>query len=249
MTEQFIEHKGNKYDIKEPTIKGWSSIIQLKDILDEEEMNIRMLIEVTGMNREEILSTDVKTIKTISNQLFNYLNQESKELFQRFSFKDKSYKIIDINKITFGQFVDIDSFLQKDEQYRLKNLNELAAYLYSEEGMDYGKTDIKARIKSFEDLPIKYIEGALFFLSILGKTLHEALQIYSQNKWKYRTLRVGTLLAGIGAGMRQLANLPKTRFGKLIMWLLSPLSLVLIISLILWTTIGKKKKEIIINKK
>ena len=35
MTTQFIEHKGKKYPIKEPTIKVWADVMKLQGILDE----------------------------------------------------------------------------------------------------------------------------------------------------------------------------------------------------------------------
>lgn len=243
MVKTFVEHKGKKYEVKEPTIESWGSVMKLKDILEEDELFLRMIVEATGMSREEVLSADASTIKKVGEALFRYLNEESKKLTQRFTHKEKDYVIVDINNITFGQFVDIDSFLQKDEQYRVANLNELAAYLYCEEGVEYTKSNIKQRIIDFKDLPVKYVEGALFFLSTTGKQLHGLLQIYSQNKLKYRILKARTLLMGIGAGISQLVSLPRTKFGRLIMWCLYPLWLVSTILLILWTTIVKKKRK------
>jgi hypothetical protein len=244
MVKTYVEHKGKKYEVKEPTIDSWSSVMKLKDILEEDEMYLRMIVEATGMSREDVLTADALVIKKVGDALFRYINEESKTLTQRFSHKEKSYVIVDINNITFGQFVDVDSFLQKEEQYRIANLNELAAYLYCEEGVEYGKSNIKQRIIDFKDLPVKYIEGALFFLSTTGKQLHGLLQIYSQNKWKYRILKTRTLLMGIGAGISQLVSLPKTKFGRLIMWCLYPLLVLSTILLILWTTIVKKKKKL-----
>jgi hypothetical protein len=243
MVKTFVEHKGKKYEVKEPTIESWGSVMKLKDILEEDELFLRMIVEATGMSREEVLSAEASTIKKVGEALFRYLNEESKKLTQRFTHKEKDYVIVDINNITFGQFVDIDSFLQKDEQYRVANLNELAAYLYCEEGVEYTKSNIKQRIIDFKDLPVKYVEGALFFLSTTGKQLHGLLQIYSQNKLKYRILKARTLLMGIGAGISQLVSLPRTKFGRLIMWCLYPLWLVSTILLILWTTIVKKKRK------
>lgn len=243
MVKTFVEHKGKKYEVKEPTIESWGSVMKLKDILEEDELFLRMIVEATGMSREEVLSAEASTIKKVGEALFRYMNEESKKLSQRITHKEKNYVIVDINNITFGQFVDIDSFLQKDEQYRVGNLNELAAYLYCEEGVEYGKSNIKQRIIDFKDLPVKYVEGALFFLSTTGKQLHGLLQIYSQNKLKYRILKARTLLMGIGAGISQLVSLPRTKFGRLIMWCLYPLWLVSTILLILWTTIVKKKRK------
>lgn len=238
-----IEHKGRRYEVKEPTIQMWSEVMKLKDIHGEEEMNLRLLEQVVGIRRDELEQLDAALIRKISSQLNAVLNQENKDLSPIIELKGKRYTLINLEKISFGQFVDIDSFLQKDEQYRISNLNELAVYLYTEEGKTYGDKDFKSEIEAFKDLPVRHIEGALFFFSLLGNTLAELIQIYSKNKWKYRMMKLKILLINIGGGIRQLVLLPKGRFGRLIMLLISPLLLVSTTLLILWTLIRNKRRR------
>jgi len=238
-----IEHKRKKYVVKEPTIKLWSEVMQLRELHGEEEMYLRLLEKLTDLTRDELIKTDAKVIRRIGEQLQNLMTTGNKELIPVIDFKDKKYGLIDVNKISFGQFVDIDSFLQKNEQYRIANLNELAAYLYTEIGTEYKDKNFKDEIEKFKDLPVRYIEGSLFFLSHLGKTLVELIQVYSQNKWKWKMMKTKILLVNIGVGIQQLVNLPKTKFGRLMMLLLCPLWLVLTICLILWTLIKNKKKD------
>lgn len=238
-----IQHKGKRYEVKEPTIQMWSEVMKLKDIHGEEEMNLRLLEKVVGISRDELVELDASLIRKISSQLNAVLNQENKDLSPIIEMKGKRYTLVDLEKITFGQFVDIDTFLQKDEQYRISNLNELAVYLYTEEGKSYSDKDFKYEIETFKDLPVRHIEGALFFFSLLGNTLAELIQIYSKNKWKYRIMKTKILLINIGGGIRQLIHSPKGKFGRLIMWLISPLLLVSTILLILWTLIRNKKRR------
>lgn len=241
MSEQFIEHNGTKYEVKEPTIKMWADVMRFKDILEENELYIKMIEVVTGMKKEDILKTDVNTIKRIGNYLYKFINQESKKVFHNVEHKGIKYKLVDINRMSFGQFVDIDTFFSKDESYRIANLHELAAYLYCEEDIEYGKSDFSARIETMKDLPIKYVEGALFFFLSLGNALQALSALSSQNPLKYQMMRLKLALAGFGGGMHRLLFLPKTKFGKLTMLLLSPLYLVLIIFLTSWMLIKKKK--------
>jgi len=245
MTQEIIEIEGKKYQLKEPTIATWSKIMMLKDILNEEDIFIRMIEEVTGLSKQEILNCDAKTIKQVGDKISKYFNKDSKELYPKIEHNFQKYNLFDVNKLSFGQFVDIDTFLSKDESYRLSNLNELAAYLYVEDGIEYSQSDFKKRIEDMKDLPIKYVEGSLFFLSSLGKGLQELSHLYSQSKLMWWIMRIKIISVVITDGIAQLVSLPKTRFGRLTMSLLYPLWLVLTIFVMLLTSTAKKIKEII----
>jgi len=241
MKTTYIEHNGKQYEVKEPTIETWKNVMVFKDLFDEEEMNLKMISEVTGLSMKEIKQADALDIRIAGDALWRYLNQESRELFRSIEHKEITYTLVDVNKISFGQFVDIDTFMKKDESYKIANLNELAAYLYCEEGQNYGDSDIKKRIQEFKTLPVKYIEGAVFFLLNLGKGLHELTLLYSKSKLMWWMMRARIALASFGDGMQQLVSSQKTGFGKLIVLLTFPLWLVSIIFLTLWMLITRKK--------
>jgi len=241
MKTTYIEHNGKQYEVKEPTIETWKNVMVFKDLFDEEEMNLKMISEVTGLSMKEVKEADALDIRIAGDALWRYLNQESRELFRSIEHKEITYTLVDVNKISFGQFVDIDTFMKKDESYKIANLNELAAYLYCEEGQNYGDSDIKKRIIDFKTLPVKYIEGAVFFLLNLGKGLHELTLLYSKSKLMWWTMRARIALASFGDGMQQLVSSQKTGFGKLIVLLTFPLWLVSIIFLTLWMLITRKK--------
>ena len=128
-----VELNKKKYTIEEPTIQLWSSIMKFKDILDEEELYIKMIAEVLGITREEVLKSNTTDIIKVGDFIYSFINQEGKKLFKQIEFKGTKYNIVDINNISFGQYVDIDTFLRKDEGYRVTNLNEVAAYLYCDD--------------------------------------------------------------------------------------------------------------------
>jgi hypothetical protein len=243
METTYIEHKGQKYEVKEPTIESWKNVMIYKDLLDEEEMYVKMISEVTGLSMKEVKSADALEIRIAGDKLWRYLNQESKKLFTTIEHNGITYNLVDLNKVSFGQFVDIDTFMKKDEPYKVANLNELAAYLYCEDGVEYGNSDIKKRIEDFKDLPVKYIEGAIFFLLSLAKGLQELTTLYSKSPVMWWMMRVRIAWASFGDGIKQLVSSQKTKFGKLIVLLTFPLWLVLIILVSLWITISSKKKK------
>jgi hypothetical protein len=241
METTYIEHNGKQYEVKEPTIKTWKNVMIFKDLLDEEEMSVKMISEVTGLSVKEVKEADALEIRIAGDKLWRYLNQESKQLHRTIEHNGITYDLVDVNKISFGQFVDIDTFMKKDDSYKIANLNELAAYLYCEQGIKYGDSDIKKRIEEFKDLRVKYIESAVFFLLSLGRGLHELTQLYSKSKTMWWIMRTRIALASFGDGMQQLLSSQKTKFGKLIVLLTFPLWLVSIICLTLWMLITRRK--------
>lgn len=238
-----ITHKGKKYPIKTVTIEMWSEIMKFKDILDEEQMYMKMISEMVGIPEEELMEGDVSEILKVGDKLRVILEKDSKQLHPTIEHNGKKYKLVDVHNMSFGQFVDIDTFLTKDENYRVANLHELASYLYTEEGKTYGQTDFRKQKEEFKTLEIGHIEGAVFFLLNFGRGLQQLSQIYSNHKVLWWTMRMKITLGLIGDGIRRLISSPKTVFGKLIGLLLSPFYLVLTIFRFITTLIKKKRRK------
>ena len=239
----YIEYKNKKYEVKEPTIANWSNVMNLKDLLDEQDLYIKMIEEITGLSKEEIMEIPASQVYNVGDTLFQYINQTQKQLHQQIEFKGITYNVIDIHNISFGQFVDIDTFLSKDEAYRIANLSELAAYIYTETGTKYGDKPFGPKIELFKELPMKYVEGSLFFLLSSGKALRQLTTLYSKSRLMWEMMRLRIALVRFGDGIKHLVSSQTTWFGKLILFLISPLLLVSTICLTLWTLISKKKKR------
>jgi hemin uptake protein HemP len=243
METTYIEHEGKKYEVKEPTIDVWKNVMIYKDLLDEEEMYIKMISEVTGLSMKEIKKSDALEIRTAGDKLWRYLNQESKQLFTTIEHNGTKYNLVDLKKISFGQFVDIDTFIRKDESYKIANLNELAAYLYCEDGVEYGDSDIQKRIEDFKTLKVKYVESSVFFLLNLAKVSQELTTLSSKSPLMFKMMKKRIQWGNSGGGIRQLYSSRRTKFGKLIVLLISPLWLVSTICRGLWTIITSKRKK------
>lgn len=236
-----ITSKSKKFEVTEPTIREFCDVMKLKDILTEDELNVRLIEKVTGMSHEEVMNMDATTIQKIGSVLFAHYNKESKKLFQTFELKGIKYKFMDVNTISFGQFVDIDTFLKKDESYRIANLNELMAYMYCEEGTKYSDSNFKVRIEAMLDAPSHIIEGSLFFLSNLEKGLLEIMELSLKSPLMFQMMRLRIAFQSFGATTKLSRYLLKTKFGRLTLLLLWVLLLPLIICLTLLTSIRKKK--------
>jgi hypothetical protein len=65
MTTNYIDFKGKKYVLNEPTVSNWAEIMKMKDLLTEQEMYVKMISKVSGIDEKEILETDATTIAHI----------------------------------------------------------------------------------------------------------------------------------------------------------------------------------------
>ncbi len=236
-----ITSKTKKFEVSEPTIREFCDVMKLKDILDEDELNVRLIEKVTGMSHEDVMEMDATTIQKIGSVLFTHYNKESKKLTQSFQLNGVTYKFMDVNTISFGQFVDIDTFLKKDESYRISNLNELMAYMYCEENIPYGKSDFKKRIETMLDAPSHIVEGALFFLLNLERGLYEIMELSLRSPLMFQIMRLRMAFHSFGATTKLFRFLQKTKFGSWILLLLWVLLLPLTICLTLLTSITNKK--------
>jgi hypothetical protein len=241
MNKNYVILNDDRYEIKEPTVSTWMELMKFKDILDEHEMNLKLISLLTGLDLDEIRDCEVREITRVSQILSQYLGQDSKRVKLEIEFKGVKYKLFDTNNMTFGQFVDIDSFLRKDDSYRNQNLNELSAYLYSESGYEYGQTNIKDRIEKFKDLPLSVLESSLFFLLNLGRGSLGLTHLYSKNKLVWMMMRLRVVSHSFGDTIRSLVSWRNRKYGRWILLLILVLCSPLIICLTLWTLIKREK--------
>ena len=236
-----VTSKSKTFEVNEPTIREFCDVMKLKDILSEDELNVRLIEKVTGMSHEDVMEMDAYTIQKIGSVLFAHYNKESKKLTQSFELNGITYKFMDVNTISFGQFVDIDTFLKKDEGYRISNLNELMAYMYCEDGTKYSDSNFKKRIEDMLDAPSHIVEGALFFLLNLERGLYELMELSSKSPIMFQMMRLRMAFQSFGATTKLSRFLLKTKFGRLTLLLLWVLLLPLIICHTLLTSILRKK--------
>ena len=202
MEKIIIELDGTDYEVKEPTIHNWAVLNLLKDI-EEEDNFVKSIVSIsTGIEEDLLEQANFLQVKKASDYLTHYFLELGNRFYPEFEFKGKEYKFIDINNLSFGHFIDIDTFLQKDESFKKSNMNELMGMLYMEKDEDkYSSRKATERKELFKDLPVKYLQGSLLFFLSLRKRLQENTPYYLKIKWKMK--KVLKHLGRIGVGIQQ----------------------------------------------
>jgi len=207
MEEQIvIELDGKDYEVKPPTIQKWAMLNLMKDLEEEDDFRIYLVSLTTGIEEDLLRQANFLQVKQAADFLTKYFLEIGEKFYPEFEFGGKNYKFLDLNNMSFGQFVDIDTFLQRDESYKKANMNELMAMLYMEEGEStYSADKVKERTELFRDLEVKYLQGSLLFFLTLRRRLRENTPYYLRIKWKVKRVSKKLLkpFRQFGVGMAQ----------------------------------------------
>lgn len=220
MNEHRITYDGVDYVVGEPTIENWKKIVVSESFKTPEDFNLDIISISTGLSVEELKKVSMGEILNVMSGLSEYYDNIDKSFHSKFVFKGVEYEFADLNNLTFGHFVDIDTFSQQPESFRTQNLEKYMALLYIPKGEDY-MTNLKERTELFKELPVRYFQGAFTFFFHLGETLFPTTGRYSmrllmitlmirlKRKWK-------KLLTRIGRGMSRYLHSLKTTLRRLI---------------------------------
>jgi len=184
-----LKYKGKKYQVEEPTVEMWSKLILLQEWTDEREFSIKLLSMITGLTEQEIENADAVEIVKATTELSTFLMKDSNEFKQIIEFKGKTYKFLDLPNLTFGEFVDIDTYLSKTPMEKKKEMHLLMAMLYREvdengEYKPYDSSKVQRRAEEFKKLPVKYVNGATGFFLRFDRVLRGNLKGSLLNKTK-----------------------------------------------------------------
>jgi len=209
--EHIIEFAGEDYKVNEPTIHGWAQLNLLKDIESDDDFYLSLLSISTGISELKLRQANFAQVRDAAEYLSDYFLKDGDKFYPEFEFKGVNYKFMDMANMSFGEFVDIDTFLQKDKSYTKSNMQDLMAILYRpvmEDGSieDYDINKTKKRAEVFRDLPVKYLQGSLRFFLVLGEQLKEITPFYLTMfyQMKKKTRKLLKPLLKIGAGMERL---------------------------------------------
>jgi len=209
--EHIIEFGGTDYKVNEPTIHGWAQLNLLKDIEADDDFYLSLLSISTGIDETDLRKANFTQVRDAAEYLSDYFLKEGERFYPEFEFKGVKYKFMDMANMSFGEFVDIDTFTHKDKSYTKSNMQDLMAILYRpvmEDGSiePYNINLTKQRAELFRELPVKYLQGSLRFFLVLEKQLKEITPFYLTifYKMKKKTKRLLKPLLKIGAGMERL---------------------------------------------
>lgn len=204
-----IEYEGKQYKIEEPTIELWNRLNILKDLYKEDEFNLLLISIATGLDIEEIKDANWESIYDASNSLADYFLTQSEKFYNEFVFNGQKYRFIDLDNLTFGEFIDIDEFLSRPITKRQSELNYLMSLFYREVGDDnklvkYDATKVMDRALLFKMLPVKYLKGSLSFFLRLESILQRSTRSYFHKMVYQMMWKLKKLLRAFGGGMLRL---------------------------------------------
>ena len=211
--QSIIEFDGIDYLVKNPTIHIWAQLNLFKDIEEEDDYNVSLISLTTGIPEDKIRQAKHKEVKKAANYLADYFIKNAEGFHTQFEFEGVKYKFVNLNNLTFGEFVDLDEFLKKDISYRKGNMEQMMAILYrpvDENGEieKYNSETAQTRAHKFKNLEVKYLTGTLRFFFLLRKELAVPTPYYLKMWIKMKRLKH---LRGIGVGMeRSFSWLSKT---------------------------------------
>lgn len=137
----------NKWE--ELNLKQYCGLLQIteNELITNEEKVIRILNILTNINKHDLRKIDMNDIKILENEL-NFLNKfEIKYDDPQLVVEHKNifYGLIDLNKISFGEYIDLEEY-KKDIS---KNLIKIFALLYRPiKKISYKENIFKRKIKS-----------------------------------------------------------------------------------------------------
>jgi hypothetical protein len=176
-----FNYKNKEYTVDEPTVEMWSKLVLLQEWTDEREFCVMLLSMTTGLTEEEIENSDYLEVIKISNEISTFLTKDGDKFYNEFTFNNKNYRFLDLPNLTFGEFIDIDTYLTKEEHEKKREMALLMAMLYrevDEEGKykPYNSKELQLKAEEFKKLPVKYVRGSTNFFFHLGKTLQGNFQ-------------------------------------------------------------------------
>lgn len=177
-----FKYKNKQYKLEEPTVEMWSKLVLLQEWTDEREFSTELLAFSTGLTPEEIENSDYEEVIKVSQEISQFLLQEGDKFHQEIEFDGKKYRFLDLANLTFGEFIDIDTYLAKEPHEKKKEMSLLMAMLYREVDENgkykpYNSKELQTKAELFKKLPVRYVKGASNFFFRLEKTLHGNFQV------------------------------------------------------------------------
>ena len=207
MKNVVIEYNNKVYPLKPLSIENWIQMNSIMSYSEGYDDYITLIEFISGIEKEDILKASKWEIDKAIVFIKQYIDSSEHKFHNQFEFDGQLYRFIDLERITFGEFIDIDTFLMKSEIERKRELHFLMALLYREvDGNnrvgEYDATKIELRASKFKKLDIKYVHGAIVFFSTLRTMLRESTHWSLTKKLKLQMIRIkNKVLLVFGAGI------------------------------------------------
>lgn len=193
-----IEIDKKEYEIPNfLSIENYVKVYNVKDFLGEQYFQAKLINQILGVKLELILKANHNQINFISNHITKLFPDSEYPFFDRFELNGVHYGFIPSWKnMSFAEFIDLDTLLNKEPKEIINNLHIICAIMYrpiisekSEHDFqieDYDSKSMEVRAELFrKQLDVKYVLGGQFFFS---KFVQQSLDNSQQSLiWKNKS--------------------------------------------------------------
>jgi hypothetical protein len=178
-----FEINSEEYTIPEMTVYDWYHIQD--ELVLNPEAGLSVISYLSGCNIDLLRQMEAQDFMELWDVTQNFITDQSKSNKlpdQYYKFQRTKYSLINPDKMTIGQFADLDIIINSPGQE--KRIHEIMAYLYypvtKETPEDFDLEKVKARSEEFKMVPLKDAVKALNFFLLSG-------QLYLNNILDYLT--------------------------------------------------------------
>lgn len=168
-------------ELRELTLGQYIEFIKFQETeQNETKLRLKALEVFCGLSNTDSYNIPYNEVLIISNVLFELLNLEPTELIQTFKVKDVEFGFIpDLESISFGEYIDIDTSLQNVETFD-KAMAVLYRPIKKKIGNLYEIEEYAPNKYSMLNMPLDVALSSIFFLFNLGMELSQATMNYLQ---------------------------------------------------------------------
>lgn len=166
----------NIYEINAPTIGQWMEFNKI-DAFEGEDNNLNICVKLlsimTGESEQSVRECQYQDILKVGNEILVFIMNLSKKFHKSFEFEGVEYEFSDLNKISFGHWMDMEHFFNKKPSERKTELNIQLALLYlpKKDNGKYLSNSVMERAAIFNKISVEYYFGAIFFFQVLKREL------------------------------------------------------------------------------
>lgn len=166
-----VEYKVPQY----MTVGNYIKFFKIKDLVNENYFAAKMISELTGAPYEKVMTANRDELYFLMNEIIKILPTDKPAFVSRFKIDDVEYGFIpEWRKMSFGEFVDLDTLMTKKPLEMIDYLHVITAILYrpiikskSEKKYTiekYNSETMEERAELFKKkLDVEYAIGAQFF--------------------------------------------------------------------------------------
>ena len=196
---------GKDYEMKEfLSIGDYMKIFKVKDLFEDEYFKAKVINLLTDCPMDDLIGADNHKVDFLATSIFAMVPRQPVQFKDRFELDGIEYGYLpSYKKISFGEFVDMDTLLTKKPEEAIDYLHIITAIMYrpiikSKSKHDfqiekYDGSTVEERANLFkEKLDIKFtLGGQFFFTQFVSKSYNSTpLSLRKRMLMEWRTLKV-----------------------------------------------------------